>query len=137
MAAMGFASVLGAGGAWAASPVTGVWRAPVGHATIDVYDCGPQTVCGRVVDSDKLRASPQMRDVNNPDPTLRDRPVKGLQMMREFRGGPTRWTDGLLYNPDDGHTYHGTITLVDAHTLKLAGCIFGPLCRTQVWTRAQ
>ena len=89
-----------------------------------------------MVDSLPLRRNPDMRDVHNPDPGLRGRPVHGLVMMTGFKGGPTHWDDGELYNPNDGHTYHGTITMVDGHTLKLAGCIFGPLCRTQVWTRS-
>ena len=126
----------GAGFAHAASPVDGVWHAPVNHAVIEIYDCGAAVVCGRVLASDRLRAHPDMRDLHNPDAALRGRPVKGLEMMSGFQGGPGQWNGGQLYNPDDGHTYHGAITLVDAHTLKLAGCIFGPFCRTQVWTRA-
>jgi uncharacterized protein (DUF2147 family) len=120
-----------------ASPIVGVWRAPVNDAVIEIYDCGPQVICGRVVASNRLRAHPDMRDVHNPDPSVRLHPVKGLQMMRDFRGGPSHWEGGLFYNPDDGHSYHGALTLVDADTLKLAGCLIGPLCLTQTWTRAR
>jgi uncharacterized protein (DUF2147 family) len=117
-----------------ASPVAGVWRAPVHNADIEVYDCGP-AVCGRVINSDLLRAHPEMKDVHNGDATLRDRQVKGLQMIRGFTGGPDKWKGGEIYNPDDGHTYHGTITLADPDTLKLTGCVVFPLCQTQVWHR--
>ncbi|MGC1302052.1 MAG: DUF2147 domain-containing protein [Caulobacteraceae bacterium] len=117
-----------------ASPVAGVWRAPVHNADIEVYDCGP-AVCGRVINSDLLRAHPDMKDVHNGDVGLRDRQVKGLQMIRGFTGGPDKWKGGEIYNPDDGHTYHGTITLADPDTLKLTGCVVFPLCQTQVWHR--
>ena len=47
------------------------------------------------------------------------------------------WTDGTLYDPASGNTYHGSINLISHDTLQLKGCIFGPLCRSQTWTRAQ
>jgi len=123
-------------GSAAASPISGVWRTPANarNADIDVYDCG-NAVCGRVLTSDLLRAQPDLKDAHNSDPALRDRQVKGLQMIHGFVGGPTVWKGGEIYNPDDGHTYHGSITLADPNTLKLTGCVVFPLCRTQVWRR--
>lgn len=123
-----------AGSAVAATPVTGMWRTPVKNSIIDIYDCGAY-VCGRVVSSDDLRGNPNMRDAHNSDAALQSRPIKGLVMMTGFKGGPTEWTGGTLYDPSSGHSYHGSIDLVSADTLKLKGCIVAPLCRTQSWTR--
>lgn len=128
LAAMAFAGVA------AASPIAGVWRTPVHNADIEVYDCGP-AVCGKVINSDLLREHPDMKDLKNHDASLHDRQVKGLQMISGFTGGPTQWKGGQIYNPDDGGTYHGTITLSDPDTLKLTGCVVFPLCQTQVWHR--
>ena len=47
------------------------------------------------------------------------------------------WTGGTVYNPDDGRTYSGKITPVDVNHLKLRGCVFYPLCKTETWTRIQ
>jgi uncharacterized protein (DUF2147 family) len=121
-------------GAAAASPIAGVWRTPVHNADIEVFDCG-SAVCGKVINSDLLRANPEMKDVHNSDTGLRDRQVKGLQMISGFTGGPSEWKGGEIYNPDDGHTYHGTITMQDPNTLKLTGCVVFPLCKSQVWHR--
>ena len=119
-----------------ASPVEGVWRTPVKNATIQVYDCGA-AVCGRVLNSDDLRANPSLRDFRNKDAALKSRPIKDLTMMTNFTGGPKEWTGGTLYDPSSGSTYHGSITLMGDNTLSLKGCIFGPLCRSQTWTRVQ
>ena len=98
---------------------------------------GP-TVCGRVTDSDDLRANPTLRDFKNKDAGLQNRPIKGLVMMTGFKNsGGNEWTGGTLYDPASGNTYHGSITLVGPDKLDLKGCIFGPLCRTQSWTRVR
>jgi len=52
-----------------------------------------------------------------------------------FSGGPKVWKGGKIYNPEDGNTYQGTITLVDDNTLNLRGCVIFPLCKTQTWSR--
>lgn len=38
----------------------------------------------------------------NADPSLRGRPLKGLDFVTGLKGGPGVWTDGTVYNPDDG-----------------------------------
>jgi uncharacterized protein (DUF2147 family) len=85
--------------------------------------------------SDGLRADPQLRDVHNKDAGQNGRPLKGLLMLQGFHAGTNGWEGGTVYNADDGGTYKATITMVDADTLKLRGCIVWPLCKTQTWKR--
>jgi uncharacterized protein (DUF2147 family) len=123
-------------GAAAASPLAGTWRAPVKGAVIEVYDCGAE-VCGRVLDSDDLRANPDLRDVHNRSPADRSRKVRGLTMMTGFKGGPPVWTGGVLYDPSSGNSYAASITLPTPDRLVLKGCLFGPFCLSQTWTRVR
>ena len=123
-------------GAALASPVSGVWRSPTRNGLIQIYDCGPD-ICGRVEGGDDITANPDVRDAHNKDKALQTRRVKGLTIMTGFHGGPTEWSDGSIYDPDSGNTYHGTVTVVDAATLHLKGCVVAPFCRTQTWTRAR
>ncbi|MBE7217070.1 MAG: DUF2147 domain-containing protein [Caulobacteraceae bacterium] len=127
------ACLLATAGAASASPVAGRWRTLENEGVVDVYDCDGG-VCGRVVTSRRILADPGLKDAYNKDRSLRSRPIKGLAIFQDMRGGPTVWK-GRVYNPGDGGTYSGTLTLVDANTLKLRGCIVFPLCKTQVWTR--
>ena len=76
-------------------------------------------------------------DDRNPDPALRSRRLKGLTIMTGFQsGGDGRWTGGRIYDPNTGKTYKGTVTRLDANTLKIRGFIgvslFG---RSETWTR--
>ena len=64
----------------------------------------------------------------------RDRPAGGA--IAGFKGGPEKWSGGTLYNPGDGHTYGGSLTLLDPDHLLLKGCVlFGLVCKSQTWTR--
>lgn len=121
--------------AGATSPV-GLWSTGDNHGLVEVFACGAK-LCARILSSDQIKADPTLKDVNNKDPALRNRPLKGLVFMTGFAGGPPRWTDGALYRPSNGGVYHGSIELADANTLKLKGCIIAPLCASQTWTRAR
>ncbi len=118
----------------AGTGLQGRWKAATDEAVIVIAPCGA-ALCGKVVDSSRLRANPDSRDFKNRDPGLRDRKVDGMMLMQGFTGGPTEWKGGTLYNPEDGGTYTGKITADGPDAIKLTGCIIFPLCKTQVWTR--
>jgi len=134
--ALAMATALGLSSATAAAAAgpEGLWNTPVHHGVVEVYDCG-DAICARIVTSDNLKLDPTEKDVRNKDPALRNRPLKGLTVMWDFKGGPTEWKDGHAYDPSDGGSYHGSLKLVDPDTIRLTGCIIFPLCQTQSWTR--
>lgn len=117
-----------------ADAALGRWLTETRHGIVEITACGG-SLCGRLVTSDSIRADPQRRDVNNRDPAQRQRPLKGLAMLQGFKRSGSRWDGGSVYNPEDGGTYHGTLTVVDADTLKVRGCIVWPLCKSQLWKR--
>jgi uncharacterized protein (DUF2147 family) len=118
-----------------AAPAEGFWQAGSGGAIIQVHSCG-EALCGRVVDSDDLRNNPYLTDDANADPALRGRPVKGMDILQGFKGGPKVWTGGHIYNPDDGKVYHAEVKLLAPDRLKVTGCLVFPLCGAQVWRKA-
>ena len=59
----------------------------------------------------------------------------GALLIQGFKGGPTTWKGGQVYNPGDGKSYKGALTLVDPNHLKLQGCVLGVLCKSQVFKR--
>ena len=127
------ALTLVSGSAFAAD-VTGLWATPGNGGQVEIARCG-NSLCGKLVTSDHIKTDPTRKDVKNKDETQRGRPLKNLQMLYDFTGGPTKWTGGKVYNPEDGGTYSGTIELLSDNELKLKGCIVAPLCKTQKWTR--
>ncbi|PZO91272.1 MAG: DUF2147 domain-containing protein [Sphingomonas sanxanigenens] len=117
----------------AAADVGGRWLTPTG-ATIETYSCG-NALCGRIVTSEGLRKNPDMRDTKNSNASLRSRPVKGLVMLSGFTGGPSKWSGGQVYNPQDGRTYSGSVELTAPDKLKLTGCALAIFCKSQEWKR--
>src|SRR5262249_28582311 len=104
-----FALVRDASGA---SPV-GVWYAEGGAAKVASEPCGEQ-LWGRVgglrapLDEDGC----DLRDHLNPDVALRGRRVEGLQILRGLVRRPDgTWTDGRIYDPASGNTYHCRLAL--------------------------
>jgi uncharacterized protein (DUF2147 family) len=114
--------------------VLGRWRTETRHGIAEIEHCGA-SICGKLMGSDGLKANPDLLDVNNKDTSLRGRRMMGLQFMGGFTRGDGQWTGGTLYNGEDGGTYKGTITPIDADHLRVRGCIVWPLCKTQTWTR--
>src|SRR5207253_2926355 len=52
-------------------------------------------------------------DKNNPDENFRSKRLLGLVMLRDFRYKDGEWTDGKIYNPDDGKEYNCNMKLKD------------------------
>src|ERR1700738_1297307 len=60
-------------------------------------------------------------DKNNPDPADRTNSLLGLIMLRDFKYQDGQWTDGTIYNPDDGKEYNCNMKLKDPKTLAVRG----------------
>ncbi len=130
-----------ASGATAAAddPAFGLWLVESGDAIIRIGPCGDRA-CGEIAwlrrPSDADGAL--LRDVRNPDPALRDRPLCGLPLLSGFRReAHGAWRDGEIYNGRNGKTYSAQFTFQDDGTLKLRGYVGLPILgASQVWTRA-
>jgi len=120
----------------AAADITGIWLSPSRGAHVEIAPCGDDAYCGTVLSAKPAKSNPDLLDVHNKDPKLRGRPMIGARLMEGFKGGPEKWSGGTLYNPGDGHTYGGSLTLLDPDHLLLKGCVlFGLICKSQTWTR--
>ena len=117
--------------------ILGVWATGSEGGRVEIYRCG-KALCGKIVDAARLRDNPDLRDVRNPDPSLRNRRLKGLVVLRNFTGGPTKWQGGPVYDPESGDGANKAyLTLRDDGKLEVKGCKAAIFCRTKVWTRAR
>jgi uncharacterized protein (DUF2147 family) len=117
----------------APAPVTGRWLTVEGKAIVELAPCGVQ-LCGRIARVLKPRPGGPAVDANNPDVTLRRRPIEGLAILTGFVAKGDHWA-GRIYDPESGKTYRSELK-VEGSMLKVKGC-YGPFCRTQDWTRTR
>jgi uncharacterized protein (DUF2147 family) len=77
-------------------------------------------------------------DENNPDKSKRNRPIKGLKILRNFEYDNGKWAEGTIYDPQSGKTYSCNIKMKNDNTLEVRGFIgISLIGRTDVWTRAE
>jgi uncharacterized protein (DUF2147 family) len=129
-------------GLWATAPDT-----EDGQAHVKIYE-KDGLYHGKIVwleipvypdDDDGGMAGKEKVDRENPDESLRDRPIMGLPIMFDFTyKGKNKYAKGTIYAPDDGKTYKCKLTLEDANNLKVRGYIgVSMLGRTEKWTRVE
>jgi uncharacterized protein (DUF2147 family) len=75
-------------------------------------------------------------DVHNKNPRLRDRPLVGIVLMWHLRYDDGAYTDGYVYNPEDGGTYRVNAEVLSPESLKIRGylgiSLFG---QSKIWSR--
>ncbi len=141
--------LLGVSRAFAAQPddIVGVWFNEERDAKIELARCGAK-YCGTIVwlkeplypaGSDEGAPGTRKVDRNNPEPARRAMPIIGLEIVRDFvYAGDNVWEDGTVYDPENGKTYSGRMTLVSRGRLDLRGYIgISLIGRTTTWTRAE
>ena len=129
----------------AQSSIEGTWITPQ-KAEVTIAACG-DAYCGTlswIVIPDENSAAcemnrdafaVQMVDFQNPDPTLRERSLVGMEILKLNARG-TRTFDGRIYNAQDGKSYDGVVTVLGPDTIELGnGCAFGMCVMTQEWHR--
>ena len=120
---------------------TGYWYKPDAEreSKIQVFKCGPSKtqLCAKIAwlkDPNDSKGRP-LHDIRNEAPSMRDRPIVGLQIFAGLAPSePGTWT-GKIYNPEDGHTYSATLTVLSRKEIKLRGCKAWLLCGEKQWLR--
>jgi uncharacterized protein (DUF2147 family) len=107
---------------------SGTWLSQSGETRVRIARCGA-VYCGTIT------ASALPTDINNPDPSRRERKLVGVQMITDIKPAGDGFS-GQLYNIQDGKTYTGKLKLIDPKAMELSGCVMGGLiCRSQTWTK--
>jgi len=95
-----------------------LWVRDTGSSRVKFAPCG-DALCGSIV---------WLKDPTGPAKI-------GQQIFFDMKpDGPGQWR-GQAFNPEDGKTYSGKMTLSGA-TLTTAGCVFGGLiCKSTSWSQ--
>jgi uncharacterized protein (DUF2147 family) len=124
-----------------ADDLIGIWQPSNGKARVKVEKIGSKYY-GKIVwlrePNDPDTGTPKV-DKNNPDESMRTTPLRGYRILKDFvYTGKDEWSEGTIYDPENGNTYNCEIKLKDANTLDIRGYIgVKALGRTDIWKRLQ
>ena len=121
-----------------ADDVLGYWLTDEATAKIEIYkEAGKYN--GRIVWIDEPNdenGNPKL-DVENPDESLRSRPLMGLNLVSGFVFNDDQWEDGEIYDPKEGKLYSCRMRL-KKNKLEVRGYVGVPMFgKTVVWTRTE
>jgi len=108
----------------ALADITGNWLSEKNEEgkqiSVEIFNCG-EKVCGKIT------------AVHNSDNTS----IVGSEIIKDMsKKTDTKYSGGKIYAPDTEKWYKSKISVQDADTLKVSGCVAGGLiCRGQIWTR--
>lgn len=102
----------------ASADPTGYWMKPDAERElkIQVFKCGAgkKLLCAKIAwlkDPNDSKGKP-LHDIRNENPSMRGRSIVGLTIFNGMTpSAPSTWT-GKIYNPEDGHTYSATLTVL-------------------------
>jgi uncharacterized protein (DUF2147 family) len=119
--------------------LVGIWKPSNGRSMVKIEKIGNKYY-GRVVwlQEPTDEAGNPRTDINNPDESLRSTPLRGYRLLKDFiyDQDENTWTEGTIYDPNNGSTYNCNIVPKDDNTIEVRGyigaAVFG---RTDVWTK--
>ena len=126
-AAAFFAAIaLAASPAIAGAPIEGNWTNPSENIVVKIAPCGP-ALCGHAISaSARAKGKAMNSGFGN---------ILGAPLMKGMMpAGAARWK-GTVFVPDRNIHAPGTIQMINADRIKVSGCVWGLLCKAQVWKR--
>ena len=119
--------------------VVGKWLSATGEGQIEIYKRADKYFgkLSWIKDPNDEKGKPKV-DAKNPNPSLRNKPVLGLELLKDFVFEDGKWTDGTIYDPQTGKTYSCNLTLKENGQLNIRGYIgISLIGRSETWKRVK
>ncbi len=119
--------------------IIGTWQPSDGRSRIKIEKIASKYY-GRIVwliEPTDPKTSKPKTDKNNPDTSMRNAPLKGLRILKDFTyKGKKEWGGGTIYDPKNGKTYSCVINMKDENSLDIRGYVgVKALGRTDTWKK--
>ncbi|HET8964224.1 MAG TPA: DUF2147 domain-containing protein [Chitinophagales bacterium] len=117
--------------------ILGKWKSSDGKTTVEIYKSG-NTYSGKIVglqQSNDASGKPRT-DLENPDASLRNRPLIGLLVLKNLKFKDGYWKDGEIYSSQNGKSYTCDIWLEGNDILKMKAYWYF-MHQTEDWKRVK
>ncbi len=117
--------------------IKGYWLTDEGRSQIRIFKATNGKYYGEIA---WMKDDPDKKDINNPDKSLRDARLLGMNILKGFSyiEDKDRWEQGTIYDPDSGKTYDCYMWFDNSpDVLRIKGYVLGMkfLGRETEWTR--
>lgn len=135
-----FIAVLVFAGAANPDAIIGVWEAGGGKGHVQIFKQNGKYY-GKIIwlKSGSKEADGGIKvDKKNPNPAMRNKPIIGTLLLKDFVYKNGEWTDGVIYDTSAGREYDAYIKMKDKNTLAVRGYVgFSLMGKTDIWTRVR
>lgn len=124
-----------------ADRVIGIWLTEKQNSQVEIYKNAAGKYEGKLVWlKEPLDENGRPKtDKENPDASMRNRPLRGTILLRDFvyDERAREWKSGTIYDPENGKTYDAYMWLDGNNTLKIKGFVLGMrfMGRSTTWSR--
>lgn len=120
-----------------ADDIIGQWYTENNESLVEIYKNNGKYYGKIIWLKEPNRNGKPKLDEKNPDDKLKERPILGLNILKDFVfDGSNEWNDGKIYDPKSGKTYSCYIKFEETDKLKIRGYIgISLLGRTTYWIR--
>lgn len=120
-----------------ADDILGLWYNAEKSAKIQIYKDGEKYFGKIVWLKEPMKDGKPKVDDKNENEKLRNQPLIGLKILKNFEFDEDEWEEGTIYDPKNGKTYSCFITK-EGDALNVTGYIgFSFIGRTTKWTKAE
>ena len=114
--------------------ITGTWLTQQQNSKVEIYKNGTGYF-GKIVWLERPtdKNGKPVTDRNNPDKSLKGRPIMGLDMLQDLQYQEGKWV-GKIYSPKRGLTLDAELIVEGGDRLKVSVSRWG-FTREQLWTR--
>lgn len=119
--------------------IVGVWYNTTKTGKVEIYKKG-DVYFGKIIwleePLNETTGKPKV-DEYNPETSKQTTPILGLIVLKNFiYDGDGKYSEGTIYDPENGKTYKCKMSLIDKNNLDVRGYIGMPMLgRTENWTR--
>ena len=118
--------------------IIGVWEAGGGKGHVQIFKQNGKYY-GKIIWLKSGAKEPDgglKLDKKNPNPALRNKPIIGTLLLKDFVYKDGEWTDGVIYDTSAGKEYDAYIKMKNSNTLAVRGYVgFSLMGKTDIWTR--
>ena len=124
-------------GAFGQDEIEGYWLAGEGKSIVEIYSTDAANQNGKIawMENPTDKKGRPHTDKMNPDKDLRNRPILGLDILKDLAYSDGNWI-GKIYVPKRGKTLDVALSLVEQDRLKLTVSFRG-FSKNQFWTRTE